>query len=135
MLINEFYKIDHVSKLPVKEGDDSPHFEVRVTINRDHPIFKGHFPGNPVVPGVCQVEMVRETLEHILASKLTLIQSDNIKFLNMISPLTYTTLTIEHRLKHAENNIVAHSQIQSGETVFLKMKAVFSEQQSANSKQ
>ncbi len=27
---------------------------------KDHPIFKGHFPGNPIFPGVCQIEMMAQ---------------------------------------------------------------------------
>lgn len=31
-----------------------------LAINPDSKIFKGHFPGNPISPGVCGVELIRE---------------------------------------------------------------------------
>lgn len=31
-----------------------------VIINREHDVFKGHFPGNPILPGVVSMQMVRE---------------------------------------------------------------------------
>ena len=32
------------------------HYETR----RDHPIFKGHFPDHPILPGVVQIEMMAQ---------------------------------------------------------------------------
>ncbi len=32
----------------------------------DHPIFKGHFPGHPIFPGVCQVEMMAQATTFVL---------------------------------------------------------------------
>ena len=30
-------------------------------VDKSHPIFQGHFPGNPILPGVIQIEIVAQT--------------------------------------------------------------------------
>ena len=37
-------------------------FDYSCTIPTDHPSLDGHFPGNPVVPGVVLLDQVREAL-------------------------------------------------------------------------
>ena len=34
--------------------------EANYYLNEDHPIFAGHFPGNPILPGVVQIEMIAQ---------------------------------------------------------------------------
>lgn len=41
----------------------------------DHPIFEGHFPGAPVVPGVCQVEAVAQLAGLLIACEKRLSDS------------------------------------------------------------
>ncbi|HLO76007.1 MAG TPA: FabA/FabZ family ACP-dehydratase [Magnetospirillum sp.] len=36
----------------------------------DHPIFAGHFPGLPIVPGVCQIEAAAQLAAFIAASNV-----------------------------------------------------------------
>ncbi len=34
--------------------------EVVVRMNANHPVYQGHFPGNPITPGVLTMQMIRE---------------------------------------------------------------------------
>ncbi len=60
----------------------------RATIQLDpqHPIFAGHFPDMPVLPGVCMVKMVRETLERRYAQPMRMASARSVKLLNVLDP-------------------------------------------------
>ncbi|MDP4132316.1 MAG: 3-hydroxyacyl-ACP dehydratase, partial [Bacteroidota bacterium] len=69
--------------------------QVPVKINIHHPIFKGHFPGQPVFPGVCMLEMIQEIMEAHLERKLRISKGPLIKFLSMIIPDKNPLLMVE----------------------------------------
>ena len=97
-----------------------------VSLNDSHPIFTGHFPGNPVVPGVCQIQMIKELVEKAVMQQLRLTESDNIKFLSMISPLVNKQLEFVVQIKPSEERqIVVIASIGAGTTQFLKFKGKF----------
>ena len=60
-----------------------------------HAIFKGHFPGVPVVPGVCMMQMVKEMLENSIGSETRLGKAMSIKFLSLINPLVNRSVQFE----------------------------------------
>ena len=47
---------------------------------------KGIFPGQPVVPGVCMMQMVKEILEKVIGEKTNLVRAGEMKFLAIINP-------------------------------------------------
>ena len=51
-------------------------------------LFKGHFPGKPILPGIAQIEMVRFSLETILEKKLAIQSIKKTKFSHLIEPDT-----------------------------------------------
>lgn len=95
--------------------------------NADHPIFQGHFPGQPVVPGVCMIQLVQETLEQALKRPIQLVSSSQVKFLHVIDPRQFpsTDLLIQYSVNSAGTYQVSSTLLQ-GATTFLKMNAVFS---------
>lgn len=100
--------------------------EQRVRFNEKSTIFGGHFPGNPVVPGVCQVQMVREMMEEALQKKLLLTEADTIKFTNLINPIEYPEITISLKSKIQSEELYQVSAVfQNRETIFTKFRGKF----------
>jgi len=58
-----------------------------IALNPEHFIYRAHFPENPITPGVCIIQIVKELAEELLNCKLFLKKVNNVKFLNVINPL------------------------------------------------
>lgn len=63
-------------------------------------IYQAHFPGEPITPGVCIMQMGKEVLEDALEKPLQVASVKNIKFLSIISPKE--TTSIIYQLKKVE---------------------------------
>ena len=75
----DFYKIESTQKL--ERG-----WLMIFVLNPNHQIFEGHFPGNPVLPGVCMIQMVKDAVANMTGKKWLLSEARQIKFLEMIIP-------------------------------------------------
>lgn len=71
-------------------------------IEAGHRIFEGHFPGQPVVPGVCMMQIVKELMEEVLGRPTRLVKADHLKFLSMVNPKENATITAQ--LKYTPND-------------------------------
>ena len=123
MLVNDFFTI---SKLE-EEG-----FEIRaeLVINANHKIFEGHFPGHPVVPGVCMMQMVKEIIEKVVAEKTNLVRAGEMKFLAIINPKENNMIRATLKYNIEENGNMAVSAILFKESlIHFKFKGLFALQQ------
>ena len=98
-----------------------------ITINPNHKIFEGHFPNNPVLPGVVQLQIIKELLENELNKTLTLSKGTNIKYTSMVVPNKNNELKITADLQIIDNTIKVNSIIQNNNSIFLKFKGVYTE--------
>lgn len=57
-----------------------------IKLNKDHAVFQGHFPGNPIMPGVCMIQIIKELTEKFVEKKLFLSLVSNVKFMAIINP-------------------------------------------------
>ena len=129
MLLKDFYTVLHRSG-PEAElsqtGIPAERYRFTLELNPAHPVYEGHFSGNPVVPGVCQVQMISELLSVINGSALRLMHADNVKFLSLMVPDKNRVIDADIRVRTAENGeISANATLQEGEIVFIKFKGLF----------
>jgi 3-hydroxyacyl-[acyl-carrier-protein] dehydratase len=60
--------------------------EQRIDIPQAHPCYSGHFPGQPILPGVLLLERVMAFAQSQLASPLRNFSLVNVKFLAPVLP-------------------------------------------------
>lgn len=117
MLLDNFYTIRHIEK------SDS-NWTVTIELNPDHPIYKGHFPEQPIVPGVCMLQMIKESTEEMVKSKLQFTQIASCKFLSAINPIESSVLELSIKREETEEGLI---KLQAGgicnKTEFIKVKA------------
>lgn len=101
---------------------------IRATIrfNEDHPIFQGHFPGQPVVPGVCMLQVVKEFVITAIGKPILLSKGSDLKFLAVIDPRQHPLVNAEINLSHEQDDSIAVTgRLFYGETIFFKFKGFF----------
>ena len=97
-----------------------------VVVNENSDILKGHFPGQPVVPGACMLQLVKDVLERTVQHKLQLKKADNIKFMSMIIPGGETELQLVVSYKIREDDAYAvQASLCSGEAICFKFQGIF----------
>ena len=120
MLLKDFYKVEKVEK--VSEGK----YNAIVYLNNEHDVFNGHFPGNPVTPGVCMMQIIKELSQEIVESSLLMISSSNVKFMALINPDVNPRLRLELEISGDINTeIKVKNTTYFDETVALKLSTTY----------
>lgn len=88
----------------------------------DSPVYQGHFPGYPITPGVCLVEIALELIAEMAGQaghdeKVRLVGAKNIKFTSPIIPVEGMELRFNLGGEGSERTV----EILSGETLCAKM--------------
>lgn len=119
MLLNDFF---HINDLQA-EGLD---VKASITINAAHKIFEGHFPGHPVVPGVCMMQMLKEILEEVTQKKINLIKAHDMKFLALIDPGQNNNIQASLRyVIETDGTMILHATLFKDELTHFKFKGQF----------
>lgn len=114
-ILTGFYTLDSYQKT------ENGNYIAQINLNKDHDIFKGHFPGNPVTPGVCMMQIVKELTEEFMGKKLFLKTASNVKFMAIINPFETPELTLQLDISENGEEVKVKNTTSFGETIALKM--------------
>ena len=105
-------------------GGDADH--VKIALNANHQIYQAHFPGNPITPGVCIVQIIGELLSGRVNRPLALSKITNLKFNATISPIDNPEVEVDFTsVEDTGEACIAKGAIMDGETAMTKFSLVF----------
>ena len=99
-----------------------------IELNPEHDVFKGHFPNNPVTPGVCMLQILKELTEQATNTNLFIKECSNVKFMALINPEVNAVLAITIDINKVEENFKIKASANFHETVALKVNALLTQQ-------
>ena len=120
MLLKDFYKVISLEK------NDSQKYLAIILVNEKHEVFKGHFPGNPIMPGVCMMQIIKELAEQITECSLIMQSLTNVKFMALINPEITPELRLELDITVTDEDLIkVKNTTYFDETVALKLSSVY----------
>ena len=119
MLLNDFFTLDHWQM-------DKTSARAVLRLHPEHPIFGGHFPGRPVVPGACLLQLVEELMARVTGKDGRLNKADHIKFVSMIDPhlTAMVTMTLTWQ-ETATGELKVDAEASAQGTICFKFKGIF----------
>ena len=107
-----------------EKGEEAGTYVLRVS--ETFPLFKGHFPGSPVLPGVCILQIFKELAEMDLAVGTSLRYNEikQCKFLQPVAMTKPVDLTVSLSLKQEGGFWNLSASLKDDATLFTTIKAV-----------
>lgn len=117
MLRNELYTV-----VSSRMGDGEAEFVLRLDAASE--IYKVHFPGNPITPGACLLQIAKELASDIAGREMYVRLIKNIKFIAPVIPgdgacITYSLVYTEDQGEYIYKIVVGN-----GNEVFAKQSLV-----------
>lgn len=124
MLKGDFFTIERI----VEKESATQYF---THLNASHEIYNGHFPGDPICPGVCNVQTIRECAEMKTGKKLRIDSISICRFSALITPTGSPDLLISLELTQNEDKTyaaIAKITSPDEQTLYLEYKGTYSEE-------
>jgi len=118
MLIEGLYTTENFEK-------EDQTVNATVKLNAAHKVFKGHFPGNPVMPGGCMIQIIKEITQQATVKTLFLSVANNVKFMAIINPEKNNIIQLTLNITEENSVVKVKNTTTFDETLALKLSATF----------
>jgi 3-hydroxyacyl-[acyl-carrier-protein] dehydratase len=115
-MLSDYYTIDNR-----RTDGETTVFEV--TLNPDCTVYQGHFPGMPVAPGVCNIQMVKECAERLTGRTLLMDYLAQCKMTTLLTPQQHPRLQVRIRLlENSDTQVNVQASVGQGEESYFTLK-------------
>lgn len=112
-----------ISECQIENG-----YEFDIELNPEHFIYKAHFPGEPITPGVCIMQIAVELFELAVKTPIALSCVKNIKFLRIISPAEITKVRYAlQKITREDGELKVQVVVSSDSDIYAKLSLVCKE--------
>ena len=118
-LIDNYFKIDGFTA----NGNEA---QFDITLLPDYCVYEGHFPDNPVSPGVCNIQMIKECAEQFAGKRFFLGYISRCKLTAVITPQTTPRLRVQITLSEAGGLYDIKAVVSAADTTFIELRGELS---------
>lgn len=114
-LENKFYKI-------LSEDKQDMSATYRVAILPDCNVYEGHFPGDPVCPGVCNIETIKECAIKLIGTPLRIQSIKQCRLTAIATPTVCPEVTITLSATSKDSSYVVVATIADEKQTYMEFK-------------
>lgn len=104
-------------------AENAHSFDLR--LDPEHFIYKAHFPGEPITPGVCILQIAVELLSRAMQQPLQISTVKNVKFLRIISPMENPCITYSlQKISSEQGSVKCQVSVVHADEVFAKLSII-----------
>lgn len=115
LLENKYYSIVHTHL-----SEDGGTFHVAILPECE--VYQGHFPGHPVCPGACNIEMIKECAMKLLGKKVHFRGIRQCRLTSVASPGICPEVEIDVRLQSLEDGWSIAARVADEKKTYVELK-------------
>lgn len=98
------------------------HGRFHIALRPDCEVYRGHFPGNPVCPGVCHIQTVKELTERLTGCRLRIRSIRLCRLKAVATPSACPELCVDISLSDTDGGLLVEARMADAERTYMDFK-------------
>lgn len=111
-------RLYHLDSWHAEEGQA----EFSISLLADCDVYRGHFPGHPVCPGVCEMQLLKELVAHAVGSQLTISHIKRCRLTAVATPTACPKLRVEAQISKSGTQVAVVATMADAEKQYMDFK-------------